>query len=210
MKPMKRIAAVLSTNALIAAALVMSALLGAGAAQAQKLRPGLWENNVTVKGGEAEAGMARMQQELARLPPEQRAQVEAMMAQRGVAAAPGGGLAVKFCLTPEQAAREEIPQREGRCTQTSKERSGNTLRFKFSCEGEPQVSGEGEYKLVSDKELTGNSVVNTMRRGQPMRMEMQSKARWLADGGGDIKPIGSAASAAALRRAASSPRAPTP
>jgi len=216
---MKRFVVVTAGRRLLLAATL--ALLGTGAAQAQKLRPGLWENNFTVKGGEAEAGMARMQQELARLPPEQRAQVEAMMAQRGVGVSPGGpgapggaggmggagaGMSMKFCLTPEQAAREEIPQREGRCTQTSKERRGNTLRFKFACEGEPQVSGEGEYTLVSDKELNGNSVVNTVRRGQPTRMEVQTRARWLGADCGDIKPV-----TEALRPgAASSPRAPKP
>ena len=206
---MKRLVVVTAAQRLLLAATLV--LLGMGAAHAQKLRPGLWENSFTIKGGEAEAGMARMQQELARLPPEQRAQVEAMMAQRGVGAGgPGAGMSVKFCLTPEQAARDEIPQQEGRCKQTSTQRSGNTMRFKFACEGEPRVSGEGEYTLVSDKELIGNSVVNTVRRGQPARMEVQTKARWLAADCGDIKPHG-AASAAGLRPgAASTPRAPRP
>jgi hypothetical protein len=52
-------------------------------------------------------------------------------------------------------------------------------------------------------------LVNTVRNGQPERMEMQTKMRWLAADCGDIKPF-NAASAAALRNAASSPRAPKP
>ncbi len=174
----------------------------AGPAHAQKqIAPGLWENTVTVKtqpGGQFDGAMSQMQEQLSKLTPEQRKKVEEMMASRGApgGAAMGAGMSamagkpttVKVCITPEQAARDEMPQNQGRCTQTSKERSGNTLKFKFSCAGERPVTGEGEYTFASDKVHTGHVVVSMMVKGQPERLEMQHDGRWLGADCGDVKP----------------------
>lgn len=173
------------------------ALFCASDAAAQKLAPGLWEHSVTMKtaSGRMEAGMARMQQQLAAMPPEQRKQLEAMMAGQGMGmGAMGGGagkpMVVKLCLTPEQAARDEMPQSDGQCRQTSQERSGKTLRFKFVCSGERPSSGEGVYTLDSDKAHQGRTVITTTAAGQPERMEMEHRARWLGASCGDVKPRG--------------------
>lgn len=162
-------------------------------AAAQKLAPGLWEHSVTMKtdSGRMEAGMARMQQQLAAMPPEKRKQVEAMMAGQGMGmAAPGAGkpMVVKVCLTPEQAARDEMPQTEGQCKQVSQERSGKNVRFKFACTGERPTTGEGEYTLDSDKAHHGRTVISTLAQGKPERMEMEHRARWLAADCGAVKP----------------------
>jgi hypothetical protein len=161
-------------------------------AHAQKVSPGLWEHSMTMKtqSGRAEASGARMQEEMARLPPEQRKMMEQMMARQGVSmgAGPGAPLTVRVCVTPEQAARGEFPQGEGRCKQDSLERSGKTMRFKFSCSGNPPSSGSGEYTLISDKAHKGHVVVETLRDGKPERVEMEQSGRWLAADCGEIKP----------------------
>ena len=56
-------------------------------------------------GSKADAAMAQMQKQMAAMSPEQRKMVEDMMAKKGMqmGAAPGGGMAVKVCLTPEMA-----------------------------------------------------------------------------------------------------------
>lgn len=161
-------------------------------AAAQKLAPGLWEHSVTMKtdSGRMEAGMARMQEQLAAMPPEKRKQAEAMMAGQGMGTgAPGAGkpMVVKVCLTPEQAARDEMPQSDGRCKQVSQERSGKTLRFKFACSGERPTTGEGEYTFDSDKAHHGRTVIGTVAQGKPERMEMEHRGRWLAADCGAIK-----------------------
>lgn len=164
-------------------------------AAAQKLAPGLWEHSVTMKtaSGRMEAGMARMQQQLAAMPPEQRKQMEAMMAAQGMGmGAMGGGvgkpMVVKLCLTPEQAARDEMPQSDGQCKQLSQERSGKTLRFKFACTGERPTTGEGEYTLDSNKAHHGRTVISTTADGKPERMEMEHRARWLSADCGAVRP----------------------
>ncbi|MBE0547059.1 MAG: DUF3617 domain-containing protein [Rubrivivax sp.] len=160
-------------------------------AWSQKLTPGLWEQSVTMKSqsGRMEQGMAQMQQQMAKLPPDQRKMMEQMMAGKGVGMAVGQPNTVRICITPEQAARDEMPQHDGRCKQTAMERSGNKVRFKFSCTGDPPTSGEGEYTFESSKAHSGNVVINTAVQGQPERMEMQTRGRWIAADCGAIKPL---------------------
>lgn len=175
-------------------ALTLLACLSA-TAHAQKMAPGLWEQTMTMKtqSGQMEAGMAKMKEELARMPPEQRKQMEAMMAQRGMGMAGGkagaNATTVRVCITPEQAARDEVAQQhEGNCKQVSKERSGNTMKVKFACTGAHASTGEGEYTFISDKVHKGHTVVDTTVQGKPERMEMEHSGRWISADCGDVKP----------------------
>jgi hypothetical protein len=165
--------------------------LATTAALAQKFTPGLWENSMTMKSGgtEMDAQMARMKEEMAKMPPEQRKMMEDMMAKQGVSVgAAGKAVTVKVCVTPEMAARDEMPQNDGNCKQTSKERSGNTVRVKFACSGKEATSGESEYTLISDKQHKGRTVVNSIANGKPQRVEMEHSGKWIAADCGDLKP----------------------
>ena len=169
--------------------MALTALLAAAPAQAQKLAPGLWEHSMTMKSSDPRLaeGMARMQKELAAMPPEQRKQMEAMMAAQGMnmgmqAGAGGPAVVPKVCLTPEQAARDQMPPpAEGDCKQTSMQRSGNTLRMKFACTGKRPATGEGEYTLDGPKAHRGRTTIDTQEAGKPVRMEM--KPQWPLAGG---------------------------
>ncbi len=181
-------------GALLAVLIAAQAATQSAQAQAQKLTPGLWEHQIAMKGpagARMDIAMSQMKQKLDRMPPAQRQQMEAMLAQRGMtlSGSPGGPTMVRVCITPEQAARDELPvQGEGRCKQTSKERSGNTVRFKFACAGEHPTTGEGETTFVSDKEHRGRVTVDTTLKGQPQRLEMDTVGRWIAADCGDVKP----------------------
>ena len=157
---------------------------------AQKLAPGLWEHAFTMKtgSGRVEAAMAQMQQQLAAMPPDKRKMMEEMMARQGMGMAPGKPSTLRVCLTPEQAARDQMPQQDTRCQQTQSQRSGNVLKFRFSCSGNPPSTGEGEYTLISDKAHKGRMVINTVAKGQPERMEIEQSGRWLAADCGEVKP----------------------
>ena len=159
-----------------------------GAVRAQKPAPGLWEHTVTMKGGQMDAAMAQMQEQLSRMPPEQRKQFEAMMGSQGMSMMAGKPTSMKVCLTPEQAARDEVPLSGGECTQVSRERSGRTLRMKFSCTGQRQGTGEAEFTFDSDKSHRGRMVMNSVENGKPVRMDIETTGRWLAASCGDIKP----------------------
>lgn len=165
---------------------------------AQKLAPGLWEMSMQTPGNpELGAAMSQMQGELAKMPPEQRKQIEAMLAQRGIsapAAAPGGAPggpagppAVRVCISKEAAARGDMPDPEGRCRQDNLKRSGNKVSFNFTCTN-PPATGTGEYVFTGDKAYTGKMLVNTERAGKPLSMEMQLSGRFIGADCGDVKP----------------------
>lgn len=177
-------------------AIVLAALLAAAPAQAQKLAPGLWEHSMTMKSSDPRMAenMARMQQQLAAMPPEKRKQMEAMMAAQGMnmnlaAGAGGPAIVAKVCLTPEQADRDQMPPpADGDCKQTSMQRSGNTLRMKFACTGKRQATGEGEYTLEGPKAHRGRTTIESQEAGKTVRMEMDHSGRWLAADCGAVKP----------------------
>ena len=177
------------------ARLVLTLLVGAAAlpAQAQKVASGLWETQTSMKtaSGQLEAQMARMQQEMAKLPPEQRKMMQDMMAKQGMSLDPGKGLqTVRFCLSKEQAERAETPaDPDGRCKYEKTERSGSTMRFSFVCTNPPS-RGSGETTLQGDKAYTSKMTLeSTGKDGKPERMDMQQQARWVSADCGNLKPI---------------------
>lgn len=171
-------------------ALLYSCLMACAvpAAAQTQLKPGLWEHSIQM-GGDAkmEAAMAKAQEQMAKMPPGQRQQMEAMMAKNGVGmgAKPG---TVRVCLSKDAAERGEPPQSDGRCRHETLQRSGSTMKFRFTCKGEPPSSGEGEYTMSGPTRYTGRMVMNTVVQSQPRRMEMNQTGQWLAADCGGIKP----------------------
>jgi hypothetical protein len=178
---------------------LLIALLGlAGWAQAQKLTPGLWENTISMKSQNAEmdAAMSKMQAELAKMPADQRKMMEEMMSKRGVAMAPAAGgapgttMAVRSCISKEQAERGEPPEDDKRqCKRESLTRSGSSLKFKVVCSSPPST-GEGEFTFVSDKAYSGKMTMTSQVSGKSTTMDMQQSGKWLGSDCGTLKPVG--------------------
>lgn len=177
---MRKPAAVLAPFVLAAACLPCAAQ--------QALKPGLWEINNKMQGNpEVDAAMARLQQQMAAMSPEQRKQVEAAMAQRGMRMQPAsGGMTIQMCMTPEMSRRNDMPMREG-CTATKQERSGNTLKVAFSC-ANPPSSGEGEFTMNGDQAYSSHMVVKTVMQGRETTTEMNATGKWLGADCGSVKP----------------------
>jgi hypothetical protein len=177
-----------SLQVLCIATLTASAL----SAQAQSTRPGLWEVNSKMGGNpEMDAAMAQMQKQMASMPPEQRKLMEEMMAKQGVSigAGTGGGMLVKMCITPEMAARQEMPsQTEGDCTTTITSRSASVLKMNFVCKNPPST-GEGTYTFSGDTAYTMKMVMKSMQDGKPHNMTIDGQGKWLSKDCGTIKPI---------------------
>lgn len=162
-------------------------------AQTLKLRPGLWEMQMSTKSqsGQMEQAMAEMQKALADMPPAQRKQMEQMMAQRGVGMTAGGGRTMRMCMTQQQVDRDEIPQQEG-CTHTMQRQGANTIKTSFTCKGrpgEPGSSGEGTISIESSTAYRVHSVVRMAQDGKPEQITMEQQGRWLGEDCGQIKPI---------------------
>lgn len=172
------------------ASLVALALLATAPAFAQDIQPGLWSIENKMGGNpELEKAMAQMQQQLAAMPPAQRKQMEAMMGQSGMSMGAGGAMAVKVCITPEMASRQEMPkQTEGDCTSKIDSRSGNTMKFSFSCTN-PVSSGEGTYVFESKKAYNMKMAIKSQQGGKTQNMTMNAKGQWLGADCGNIKPV---------------------
>jgi Protein of unknown function (DUF3617) len=162
-------------------------------AAAQNMKPGLWEINNKVggdQGAKMAAAQAEMQKQLAAMPPEQRKQMEKMMADQGVGMAQGsgGGTAVRICMSKEMVARNEPPAQQGDCKQESMQRSGNTTKFKFTC-SKPPSTGEGEYTLHNPGSYTMKLKTVTQTKGKPETMTMEAQGKWLSNDCGNLKPV---------------------
>lgn len=174
---------------LLIAVLALFSMDRQGWAEDLKIRPGLWEHTFTMKtqSGEMEQAMSQMQSQLANMAPEQRKMIEQMMAAQGVGIGPKG-TTVKVCITEEDAARDFVPQSDDDCRQEVIERTGNTIRLKFDCAGDPPSSGEGEVTFLNQEVYTGKATINTKVEGRPERMDMTQTGKWLSDDCGNIKP----------------------
>jgi hypothetical protein len=170
----------------VAAAAAVLAVFPAGA---QTLKPGLWEIHNKVGNAGMDSATAEMHQRLAAMPPEQRKQVEAMMAQRGMRMAPGagGGMGMQVCLTREMVERHETPMREG-CRTTQQQRSGNTMKIAFTCD-QPPSSGQGEVTFASPEAYSSRMTMTTNRQGQQQTSTVEASGKWLQADCGSIKPL---------------------
>lgn len=158
--------------------------LATAQAQAQTIKPGLWELNNTVKTGDmqTDAAIQMAMQQLANMPPAQRAQMEAMLAQNGVSVPKVGGdgsMTVTACVTPEMAAKKELPlNQKGNCTSKTVPAAGG-LDVSFSCTN-PTSSGQGQIRFSDDSHYTMIMDVNTEATGAPQKVKVNSAGRWVA------------------------------
>lgn len=170
-----------------------TAALVSGAALAQSnTKPGLWEIESQIGGSpELDQAMAQMQQQMANMPPAQRKMMEDMMAAQGVRMGKGSGkgMAVQVCITPEMAARNDLPtQTEGDCTTKIGARSGNTMKVSFQCTNPPS-SGEGTYTFRGNTGYDMDMVVRNQQNGKTSTMTLKGTGRWLAADCGKVKPL---------------------
>jgi len=146
------------------------------------LKPGLWENkqiSMVVDGRDMNAQMAaaqaKMQQEMAKLTPDERKQMQAMMSK-----ASGGMMSqqgvMRICISPAMATKNN-PMLENGCEPVKLNRSGNKTNFEINCtkNGRTMV-GKGESTYSNDTVTTSTDMTMTDARGRStMQMEMQMK-----------------------------------
>ncbi len=174
-------------------AIVATMLLGISiCANAQTMKPGLWEiKNKMQADGKMGQDMAKAQQQMANMPPEQRKMMQDMMAKQGMTMGSEGPgtIGAKVCVTKEMVERNEIPsQREG-CKQTVSARSGKTMKISFTCTNPPS-NGEGQITFASPEAYTMNMIMNTAAGGKSQRVNMDAAGKWLSADCGAIKPRG--------------------
>ena len=174
-------------------AMLLAALALSATAHAQSTKPGLWEINQKMGGNaEMDKAMAQMQQQMAGMSAAEKKMMQDMMAKQGMsmpAAGAGGGMAMKVCITPEMAAKQDMPvQTEGDCTTTITSRSANTLKMNFVCKNPPS-SGEGTYTFSGDTAYTMKMLMKSTHQGKPVSTTLDGQGKWLSASCGTVKPL---------------------
>ena len=173
---------------------LLLAALAAAAAQAQTMKPGLWEFKQTPQLDPArQAQLAQAQKAMEAMPPERRQMIEQMMGQRGVSVDLSGGvLTLKTCITKEQAERNIAPvQQHGNCTQEVK-RSGATIQTHFVCT-DPASEGDATVTLRGNEGFTNDVTVRRERNGKTEVLKVNGEGRWLGSDCGGVQPMKSQA-----------------
>jgi hypothetical protein len=158
------------------------------------LKPGLWEVQVVKQvvdgrdvSAQASAATSQMQQAMEHMPPEQRARMEAMLKQHGVAM---GAHGYRICITPEMAKRASpIIDKEGRCRTSNVTHAANRTSFAFTCRsGDTTTTGTGVSTITSDLVTTGTDATTENAAGEKHTMQVESRMRYVRADCGEVKP----------------------
>lgn len=182
----------------IAPTLLSLGAIASAPASAQTIRPGLWEVKNKIEGAgaprmqdmaEAQKQMSTMREQMAKMPPEQREAMEAMMSRIGpLPQIDEDGMTIKLCVTPEMAAANDVPaQQRGNCTSKRSAPVGGVMKISYVCT-EPASSGEGTITVSSDTAYTMNMTMNVTEDGRNQTTSMSSKGKWLSASCGNVEP----------------------
>lgn len=179
------------------AAIVMAGVGTMGPARAADtppIKPGLWEmvsESQKINGQAVPDRSAEMAAQLKNLPPEMRQKIEAQMKAHGMqmpTAAPGGGMAMRMCVTPEMLAQNRWQATQGDCQSQVTSRSGSTWKWAVRCT-KPPAQGEGTTTFNGSEAYSSEMRMSTQHQGQPQVMTMKHRARWLSSDCGSVKPV---------------------
>ena len=147
------------------------------------IKPGLWQIDSKMASPDVatDSAMSMVLQQLGNLPPDQRKQLEAMAASRGMAmptVGADGAVRVTACVTPEMAARKQIPTGQpGDCKSNNVSTPGG-LDVAFTC-ANPKSSGSGKVTFQGDQAFAMQLNATTSARGTPEQVTVASTGKWL-------------------------------
>jgi hypothetical protein len=164
------------------AALLVAGLAGA-AAPAQTIKPGLWQvtNKMTSANPEMDQAMSALLRQMGNLPPEQRKMMADLAAKQGVSmpnVGADGAIGMEACITPEMAARKQIPTGQPGNCKSSNVATADGMNLAFTCSN-PASKGEGKLRLIGDDAFTMSMNVTTSARGKPEQMQVETAGKWL-------------------------------
>jgi hypothetical protein len=162
------------------------AILTAAACQAADVaplnaKPGLWEvTSVTERSGmppiPADA--------LAKMPPDQRARIEAQFKGSGPQTT-----TKQSCFTQDDVAKGlGLNKLDQSCRQTIVSSSGSKLEIKWECDGAQKNSGSMKIEAPDSAHVNSLIDITMGANGHVMNMKVTNTAKWLANSCGDVKP----------------------
>jgi uncharacterized protein DUF3617 len=174
------------------AAIVLSSLV---LLAEEKLTPpnvkeGLWESTVS----HSSSGMPGIPADaLAKMTPDQRAQVEAMMKQRGMSSN-GNSTTVKGCVTKEKIAKGmAFSENRENCTRNVVSSTPSHFEIKLHCDVDAKngnkttTDGTVTVDVLGSDSVKGATHMVTNSNGRNMTMDSTFTSRYLGSDCGDIK-----------------------
>lgn len=161
-------------RAFVSAPCMLGAVAGlALAAEPLNIKPGQWEMSTTTQM----SGMMMPPDILARMPPEQRARMEATMKQHGVGAGAHPNT-TKTCVTKEDLLRGSVraeKEQDKNCQYRVVTQTATHMETHFHCAGEPPRDGEMKMEAVSPEQFKGAIQVTTPQG----KVNIALNGRWL-------------------------------
>jgi hypothetical protein len=163
-------------------------ILAAGACwAADNLTPidakaGLWEvTSVSERSGAPPIPA----ETLAKLPPEQRARIEAQF----LSMSKPETKTTQSCFTKEDVAKGfGWNNTDKSCRQTIVTSTGSKLEVKWECEGAQKGSGSIKIDAPDSSHVNGHVAITMGANGRVMNMKVETAAKWLSNSCGDVKP----------------------
>jgi hypothetical protein len=173
----------------------LAVLVPVAAMAADEMRPldakvGLWESTVSTQmsGLPAMAAMPQIPESaLAKMTPQQRAQMESMMKSRASGGAPQ--VTTKVCLTRESLSSGALARQDNSCTHKVISSSAAKQVVHVECvHGEVKTAGDLTVELVDPEHIKGTMAMKSAMGGQNTDMKMSFNNKWISADCGDVKP----------------------
>jgi len=145
---------------------------------------GLWETTTTSQT----SGMPPVNippDALARMTPDQRANVEAMMKGQGSPRT----TTTKSCMTPEKMKRSEMFYEQKQCTKTVVTSTGSKLEMRIHCtmEGGAKADGTVRVERINSESTKGSVQMVSTSGDHTMNMNSTFISKWLSPDCGEVK-----------------------
>ncbi len=166
-----------------AAALFLTAILAAQPPM-MDVKMGLWEITTKTNMGGAMPTMPKISEEdMAKMPPAQRAQIEAMM--KNMAGAP---MVTKTCMTKEKYDKNSFMQQRPNqnCTQTITNNTRTSMDATIVCTA-PASTATMHMEATSSSAYTSTVKSKSTTRGREMEITIDMAGKWLGADCGDVK-----------------------
>jgi hypothetical protein len=164
-------------------AMLCLTLCAVAPAQVAPIKPGLWQvqSEREVNGQKA----PDMSDRLKNMPPERRAQIEAMMKKQGIDV---GGNITKICQTSEMLDSKNFANPIPDCKTTYSSRTNSSWKAHTSC---PQNHIESDVEIVfaTPENYTVKTDSTIQTEGQTRTTHMTMTGKWLSNDCGDVKPV---------------------
>lgn len=162
------------------AALAAAGAIAIPALAASHGKVGLWEITTTMN-------MAGMQMpDLSKLPPDQRAMVEAQMKKNGVTMS-GRTMTTKHCMTAQEVAAGKPDMSHMKdCTVQNLSTTASGMSADLVCKGDMNGRGHMQVSYSGDTSYSGSMTMKGSAHGQPIDMTNTFSGKWVSADCGSV------------------------